>query len=68
MAESDSTVLPYETVRALFVEGNELYEGAGFYDKTHVQICVRDQSKIYGVFRLPGWHQKALGIDKKLYL
>jgi hypothetical protein len=67
IAESDPTVLPYETVRAIFVEGNELYEGAGFYDKTHVQICVRDQSKIYGVFRLPDWHRKALGIEQTLY-
>jgi hypothetical protein len=67
MAESDPAILPYQSVRALFVEGNELYEGAGFHDKTHVQICVIDQSRIFGVFRLPAWHQKSLGIDQTLY-
>jgi hypothetical protein len=67
MAESIPSILPYETVRALFVEGKELYEGAGFHDKTHIQICVINQSKIFGVFRLPAWHQKMLGIDQELY-
>ena len=68
MSESDPSILPYETVRALFVEGTELYEGAGFYDRTHIQICVTDQTKILGVFRLPKWHQKMLGIDRALYI
>lgn len=59
---------PYETVRALFVEGEPLYEGAGFHDRTHVQVCVADQSKILGVFRLPEWQRKILGIERELYL
>ena len=67
MAESDPSILPYQTVRALFVEGKKLYRGAGFHDKTHVQICVIDQSRIFGVFRLPKWHQKMLGIEETLY-
>ena len=28
MAESDPSILPYQTVRALFIEGDELYPGA----------------------------------------
>jgi hypothetical protein len=68
MAESEPSILPYQTVRALFVEGTELYEGAGFHDKTHIQICAIDQSRIFGVFRLPAWHQKMLGIDQTLYI
>lgn len=67
MAESDPSILPYQTVRALFVEGQKLYRGAGFHDKTHVQICVIDQSRIFGVFRLPSWHQQMLGIEETLY-
>jgi hypothetical protein len=67
MAESEPSILPYQTVRALFVEGTELYEGAGFHDKTHVQICVIEQRRILGVFRLPAWHQQMLGIDRTLY-
>ena len=67
IAESDPAILPYQTVRALFVEGKKLFKGAGFHDKTHVQICVIDQSRIFGIFRLPAWHQKSLGIDQELY-
>jgi hypothetical protein len=67
MAESDPSVLPYQTVRALFVEGAELYKGAGFHDKTHVQICVIERRQIRGVFRLPEWQQKTLGIEPDLY-
>ncbi len=59
---------PYQTVRALFIEGDALYEGAGFHDRTHVQICVADHHKILGVFRLPAWQQKMLGIEQDLYL
>jgi hypothetical protein len=68
MAESDPSILAYQTVRALFVEGEELYRGAGFHDKTHVQICVIHQSKIFGVFRLPNLQRKILGIAEDLYL
>jgi hypothetical protein len=67
MAESDPAILPYQTVRALFVEGTELYEGAGFHDRTHVQICVIDQACILCVFRLPMRQQQALGIEQNLY-
>ena len=58
---------PYQTVRALFVEGEVVYEGAGFHDRTHVQVCVADQGKILGVFRLPEWQRKMLGIERGLY-
>jgi len=58
---------PYETVRALFVEGEPLYEGAGFHDRTHVQICVLDQRRIFGVFRLREWQRRMLGIEQELY-
>lgn len=67
LAESDLTVSPYQTVRALFVEGAELYKGAGFHDRTHVQICVIEPRQILGVFRLPAWRQRVLGIEQNLY-
>lgn len=67
MSQEDPTCLPYETVRALFVEGGALYTGAGFHDRTHVQICVIEQPKILGVFRLPSRQQKILGIEADLY-
>jgi len=29
---------------------------AGFFEKTHIQICVRDKSSIKGVFRVSDDH------------
>jgi hypothetical protein len=60
--ESDPTIQSHPTVRALFPEGDELYPGAGFWDKTHVQICVREPEQILGVFRVPEWQREELGL------
>ncbi len=51
---------PYPIVRAMFPEGSELYPGAGFRDKTHIQICVREPEQILGVFRIPEWQRLEL--------
>jgi hypothetical protein len=58
--ESAPKSQPYATVRALFPEGSELYPGAGFRDRTHIQICVRNPEKILGVFRIPEWQRTEL--------
>ncbi len=57
---SDPKSQPYTTVRALFPEGSELYPGAGFLDKTHIQLCVREPEQILGVFRIPEWQREEL--------
>jgi hypothetical protein len=44
---------PFDTVRGAFMEGGTLYPGSGFYQKTHMQICVRNVACIKGVFRVP---------------
>ena len=49
--EQDQRLLPYQTVRGAFWEGDELYPGAGFRQKNHVQLVVRDSSCIKGYFR-----------------
>jgi hypothetical protein len=50
----ESAVLqPFDSVRGVFIEGEPLYPGSGFYQKTHIQICVRNTSLIKGVFRVP---------------
>ncbi len=41
---------PIQTVKGVFTEGGEIYEGAGFQKKTHIQIAVIDPSCIKGVF------------------
>lgn len=43
---------PYDSVRAMFLEGRELYEGAGFREKNHIQVCVRNPNCIKGYFRV----------------
>ena len=41
---------PFDSVRALLPEGDELYDGAGFLDKTHIQIAIRNPNMIKGFF------------------
>jgi len=41
----------FDSVKGLFQEGPNVYPGAGFKKKTHVQICVRNRSCIKGYFR-----------------
>ena len=41
---------PYQSVRGMFPKGEELYPGAGFRSKNHIQICVCDVSCIKGYF------------------
>jgi len=40
----------YDTIRGVFFEGKELYPGAGFKEKNHIQICVRNRNCIKGYF------------------
>ena len=44
---------PFDTVRGVFTEGSPIYPGAGFLEKTHIQIAVRNPNCIKGVFRVP---------------
>lgn len=46
------TLPPYDSVRGAFWEGAELYPGAGFMEKNHVQLCVRNPDCIKGYFRV----------------
>jgi hypothetical protein len=41
-----------QTVKGVFVEGEPVYAGSTFYEKTHIQIAVCDHSCIKGVFRV----------------
>lgn len=40
----------YDSVRGVFWEGSALYPNAGFKDKNHIQICVRNPNCIKGYF------------------
>ena len=40
----------FDTVRGLFTEGDEAYPGAGFTEKAHIQIAIRNPNCIRGYF------------------
>lgn len=42
---------PYDSVRGVFWEGNDLYPLAGFKEKNHIQLCIRNPNCIKGYFR-----------------
>lgn len=42
--------IPFDSTRSVFTEGAPAYEGAGIYDKNHIQICIRNMNCIKGFF------------------
>lgn len=42
----------FDTVRGVFVEGKPIYPTAGFHEKSHIQVCVRNARCIKGYFRV----------------
>ena len=42
-----------DTLKGVFTEGPPAYAGAGFAEKTHIQVAVRNSRCIKGVFRVP---------------
>lgn len=43
---------PIQCVKGVFTEGVPIYATAGFLEKTHLQVAVRDPNCIKGVFRV----------------
>jgi hypothetical protein len=41
----------FDSVRGLFREGDPVYPGSGFYERTHSQIAVRSLDCIKGIFK-----------------
>jgi hypothetical protein len=46
----EKSFTPFDSVRGVFWEGGELYPNAGFREKDHIQICVRNPNCIKGYF------------------
>jgi hypothetical protein len=46
----------FDTVKGIFIETPDLYPGSAFGAKNHIQIAVRNQDCIKGVFRVPNSH------------
>ena len=53
LIRQNSNSEPIDTVRGIFTEGNPIYAGSAFLEKTHVQIAVVNPSCIKAVFRVP---------------
>ena len=41
---------PFDSVKGVFWEGEQLYPNAGFREKNHIQICILNQNCIKGFF------------------
>lgn len=46
----DRDITPFDSVRGVFIEGEPAYEGAEFYTKTHIQLCITNPNCIKGYF------------------
>jgi len=53
LIREESQAEPIDSVRGIFTEGNPIYAGAKFLEKTHVQIAVLNPDCIKAVFRVP---------------
>ena len=42
----------FDSVRGVFWEGDNLYPNAGFKEKNHIQICIRNPNCIKGFFKV----------------
>ncbi len=47
----DTEKTAYDSVRGPFLEGEPIYDGAGFRSRSHIQICVCNDACIKGYFR-----------------
>lgn len=50
-----------DSVRGMFPEGGELYEGAGFRAQNHIQLCIINPNSIMGYFdpiKRNNWYKK----------
>jgi hypothetical protein len=65
---------PYDSVMGVFEEGKPAFDGAGFREKTHIQLAVRDPEIIVSYFRVdedtlrkatrrPHWPELSRGSD-----
>ena len=43
-------IQPFDSVRGVFWEGDDLYPGSGMKEKNHIQICIRNFDCIKGFF------------------
>jgi hypothetical protein len=54
----------FDSTRGVFTEGGPAFEGSGLFEKSHIQICIRNPNCILGFFLprkeidfMPGWEK-----------
>jgi hypothetical protein len=52
LIREEQTLTAFDSVRGVFVEGEPAYPEAGIHELSHIQVCVRDESRIKGYFRV----------------
>ncbi len=45
-----SSTRNFDITRGVFTEGGPAFEGAGIFEKSHIQVCVRNPNCIKGFF------------------
>jgi len=50
LSRNKNSLRPFDTARGVFIEGKTLYPNAGFNEKNHIQICIRNINCIKGFF------------------
>jgi len=55
-ASARTPLRPFDSIKGVFFEGGQIYAGSGFFNRTHIQICIRNLTCIKGVFRVPEDH------------
>ena len=45
-----SSTRNFDTTRGVFTEGGPAFDGAGIFEKSHIQVCVRNPNCIKGLF------------------
>ncbi|MGN0282768.1 MAG: hypothetical protein ACI4B3_10815 [Prevotella sp.] len=58
LINQDANKRAYDSVKGVFWEGHPLYPNAGFAEKNHIQICVRNPNCIKGYFLPRGINDK----------
>ncbi|MCB9233599.1 MAG: hypothetical protein H6581_18220 [Bacteroidia bacterium] len=46
----ENGLVPFDSVRGVFWEGQEIYPNAGFREKDQIQICIRNPNAVKGFF------------------
>lgn len=50
LTDLNERVTNFDTVRAMFFEGNKIYDTSAFSEYSHIQICVRNPNCIKAIF------------------